>query len=72
MLDEILLAIINMEVRDTLEYIISKGILRINMYITNTQEIEFKLYDLHMQEVEKITCYFDYEDLEETLYYFVE
>lgn len=72
MLDEILLAIINMEVRDTLEYRTSKGILRINMYITDTQEVEFKLYDLHMQEVEKITCDFDDEELEETLYYFVE
>ena len=71
MLDEILLAIINMEVRDTLEYRTSKGILRINMYITDTQEIEFILYDVHMQEIEKSSCDFDDDELEEILYYMI-
>lgn len=71
MFDEILLTIFGMEVRDTLEYKTDKGILRINMYITNIQEVEFVLYDLHMQEVEKITCDFDDDVLEEVLYYIV-
>ena len=72
MFDEILLAVFGMEVGDTLEYGTCKGILKISTYITDIQEIDFILYNLHMQEIEKSTCTFDDEEIEEQLYYILD
>lgn len=72
MFDEILLTIFSMELGDKLEYKTNKGVLVIDTYITDIQEIEFILYNVHTQELERIVCEFDNEELSETLYYILE